>query len=311
MIASQTSPLRGIALKVAAITIFTAMMSLIKATSDSVPPGEAVFFRAVFSLPVLFVWLTWRGELATGLRTGRPLGHVLRGVMGSMAMGLRFFALGVLNFSEVTAIGFASPLLLVVFAALFLGERVRAFRIMTVLIGLIGVLIVLWPRLDFDQVAGGLETMAALAMLVSASTAALAQVFVRKLVATETTAAIVFYFALTTAGLSLLTAPFSWVMPTWDVAALLVMAGLLGGIGQICLTTCYRHADASVVAPFDYLAMLLALWIGYFAFDETPTGTMLVGAGIVILAGVLIIWREHVLGLRRRASRAVSNPTQT
>ena len=84
---------------------------------------------------------------------------------------------------------------------------------------------------------------------------------------------------------------------------MLVMAGLLGGIGQILLTSSYRFADASLVAPFDYTSMILALLIGYFIFDEVPTGTMLVGAGIVIAAGVLIIWRERKLGLQRAQQR--------
>jgi drug/metabolite transporter (DMT)-like permease len=83
----------------------------------------------------------------------------------------------------------------------------------------------------------------------------------------------------------------------------LIFAGLLGGIGQIFLTSSYRYADASLVAPFDYTSMILALIIGYFVFDEVPTGTMLLGAGIVITAGVLIIWRERVLGLQRAQQR--------
>ena len=84
---------------------------------------------------------------------------------------------------------------------------------------------------------------------------------------------------------------------------MLVMAGLLGGIGQILLTSSYRFAEASLVAPFDYTSMILALLIGYFIFDEVPTGTMLIGASIVICAGVLIIWRERKLGLQRAQQR--------
>ena len=92
-------------------------------------------------------------------------------------------------------------------------------------------------------------------------------------------------------------------MPGWPVAAMLIASGLFGGIGQIFLTSSYRFADASLVAPFDYTSMLLALAIGYFVFDEVPTGTMLLGAGIVISAGVLIIWRERHLGLKRARQR--------
>jgi drug/metabolite transporter (DMT)-like permease len=84
---------------------------------------------------------------------------------------------------------------------------------------------------------------------------------------------------------------------------MLIMAGLLGGIGQILLTSSYRYAEASLVAPFDYTSMILALTIGYFIFDEVPTKTMLIGASIVISAGVLIIWRERKLGLERAQQR--------
>ncbi|MEL6683610.1 MAG: DMT family transporter, partial [Pseudomonadota bacterium] len=147
------------------------------------------------------------------------------------------------------------------------------------------------------------ETLGAVVVLMGAVLAALAQVFVRKLVATETTAAIVFWFTITSSLMALLTLPWGWVMPTWQVALMLIMAGCLGGVGQILLTSSYRYADASLVAPFDYTSMILALVIGYFIFDEVPTGTMLVGAGIVIAAGVLIIWRERMLGLQRAQQR--------
>ena len=91
-------------------------------------------------------------------------------------------------------------------------------------------------------------------------------------------------------------------------ATLLVMAGLLGGVGQILLTAAYRDADASLIAPFDYASMLFALGIGYFIFSEVPTGTMLSGAALVVLAGVLIIWRERRLGLERARARKAMTP---
>jgi drug/metabolite transporter (DMT)-like permease len=297
------NPLKGILLKVLAVSIFTAMASLVKITSDVVPPGQAVFFRSFFALPIILGTLTWQGRLRGGLRTDRPFGHVVRGLAGSLAMGLRFFAFGVLTLPEVTAIGFTTPLVLVLLAALFLGEHVRLVRASLVAVGFVGVLIILWPRLQFDQ-GGQLQTWGAIAALVSAVSAAFAQASVRKLTATENTATIVFYFCMTTTFLSLLTIPFGWVVPDHITTALLICAGLLGGVGQICLTSCYRHAQASLVAPFDYSAMLLALAIGYFAFGEHPTGQMLIGAGIIIASGIAIIWREHRLGLKRPRGKA-------
>ena len=296
-------PLRGIIFKVLSVCMFMGMASLVKAASADVPPGQAVFFRSFFALPIILGWLAIRHELRDGWKTKNHMGHFWRGLVGTSAMGLGFTGLGLLPLPEVTAIGYAAPLLVVVFAAMFLNENVRIFRLSAVAMGMVGVLIVLSPRLSVGASLNTSETLGAVVVLMGAVLAALAQVFVRKLVATEGTAAIVFWFTITSSVMALFTLPWGWVVPSWQVAAMLIMAGLLGGIGQILLTSSYRYADASLVAPFDYTSMILALLIGYFIFDEVPTGTMLIGAGIVIAAGVLIIWRERALGLQRAQQR--------
>lgn len=296
-------PLRGISFKLLSVVVFMLMASLIKASSDAVPPGQAVFFRSFFSLPILFGWLALRGELRDGWKTKNPMAHVWRGLAGTMGMGFGFTGLGLLPLPEVTAIGYAAPLLVVIFAAMFLGEDVRAFRLSAVALGLVGVLIILSPRLSVGIETGSRETLGAVVVLMGAVMAALAHVFVRKMVATEATAAIVFWFTITSSGLALLTIPWGWAMPTVGVVAMLILAGLLGGVGQILITSSYRYADASLVAPFDYTSMILALIVGYFIFDEVPTVTMMIGAGVVITAGVLIIWRERQLGLQRAEQR--------
>ncbi|MFP4044539.1 MAG: EamA family transporter, partial [Rhodosalinus sp.] len=114
--------------------------------------------------------------------------------------------------------------------------------------------------------------------------------------------------SLTATGFSLLTLPFGWVWPAPWEAGLLIAAGLLGGVAQIFLTSAYRHADASVVAPFDYASMLFALGIGYFIFAEVPTWPMLAGAALIILAGVVILWRERQIGMARGRARAGLTP---
>lgn len=303
-------PLRGILLKIASVLVLITMSAVIKSLSNEIPTGEVVFFRSLFAIPVIVVWLALRRELRTGLRTARPLGHVWRGLVGTTAMGLSFAALGLLPLPEVTAIGYAAPLLVVVFAAMFLGEEVRAFRISAVALGLTGVLIVLSPRLTAfrEGALGQAEALGAMLMLGSAVFAALAQVFVRKLVATEKTAAIVFYFSLSATLLSLISLPFGWVVPSAGHAALLILAGLLGGVGQILLTSSYREADASVIAPFEYSSMLFALVIGYSVFGEVPTWATLGGAALVVTAGILIIWRESRLGLERARQRKAMTP---
>jgi drug/metabolite transporter (DMT)-like permease len=300
----------GIALKLCSVTLFITMASLIKATSAHVPPGEAVFFRSFFALPVILIWLVWRRDLRTGLKVRSPLNHFWRGFVGTAAMGLGFAALGLLPLPEVTALGYAAPLLVVVFAAMFLDERVGVFRIGAVAFGLAGVLIVLAPRLTAlsGPTVQTMEAVGAMLALTGAICAALAQIYVRKLVQTEETSAIVFFFSITAAGLSLLTLPFGWVVPSGPEVGLLVLAGLLGGLGQILLTSSYRFADASVVAPFDYASILLALGIGYVVFGEVPTAAMLSGASLVILAGIIIILRERQLGIRRNRARAARTP---
>jgi drug/metabolite transporter (DMT)-like permease len=306
----RARPLTGIALKITSVTLFITMASLIKATSGHVPPGEAVFFRSFFAIPVILVWLMLRGDLRTGLRVRSPLSHFWRGFIGTAAMGLGFAALGLLPLPEVTALGYAAPLLVVVFAAMFLNEQVGFFRIGAVGLGLAGVLIVLAPRLTAlsGPTVETMQAVGAMLALTGAICAALAQIYVRKLVQTEETSAIVFYFSVTSTLLSLLTIPFGWVLPSGPEFGLLVLAGLLGGLGQIFLTSSYRFADASVVAPFDYASILLALGIGYFIFDEVPTSAMLTGASLVILAGIIIIWREHQLGIRRNRARSARTP---
>ncbi len=302
-------PLTGIILKVLSVCAFMCMASLIKASADQVPPGQAVFFRSLFALPIIFGWLAWRHELRDGWKTSNPMGHFWRGLVGTCGMGLGFTGLGLLPLPEVTAIGYAGPLFVVIFAAMFLGEKVGVYRLSMVALGMVGVLIVLSPRLSLGSEMSARETLGAVVVLMGAMCAALAHVFVRKLVQTEDTAAIVFWFSITSTFVGLATVPWGWAWPTWDVAVMLVIAGLIGGVGQILMTSSYRFAEASLVAPFDYTSMLLALGIGYFVFSEVPTGRMLIGAAIVIFAGVLIIWRERQLGMQRARQRKVTGKT--
>ncbi|MBP6736205.1 MAG: DMT family transporter [Rhodobacteraceae bacterium] len=291
----QAQILRGILLKLASVLLFVAMQALIKQTAARVPAGEAMAFRSAFAIPVILLWLVWQREFRLGLRPAAPLGHLWRGVMGGVSMGLGFAGLGYLPLPEVTAIGYAAPLLTVIFAAMFLDEKVPLARGLAVLAGFGGVLLVLTPRLSVG--ADGPEAVAhalgAMLVLGSAVFAALAQVFVRKLLVSDRTPVIVFWFSVTSLALSLITLPFGWVIPGPGDALALVLAGVVGGVGQILLTTSYRHADASVIAPFDYASMLVALLVGLFVFQEVPGPMVIAGAVIISAAGLAVIWQEH------------------
>ncbi|MFW2588477.1 DMT family transporter [Sagittula sp. SSi028] len=301
------SPMRGIALKLASVFLFTIMASLIKAASDHVPAGEAVFFRSALAMPVIVAWLAMRGDLRTGLRAKRPLMHIWRGMVGVTAMGCNFAALGLLPLPEVTVLGYAAPMLTVLLAAVMLGERLKLFRMTAVVLGLAGVTVVMWPRLSIGDVSD-VALWGVGFIMVSAVMRALAQIQIRRMVATEETSAIVFYFSLTATCFSLLTLPFGWTWPSAPVLWMLVGSGVIGGVAQIFLTSSYRFAGAAVLAPFEYASILFAVVFGYVLFDEVPTPNVLVGAGIVILAGIGIILRERQLGLRRGKARPGMTP---
>jgi drug/metabolite transporter (DMT)-like permease len=302
---SDARPGRGILLMILAVSVLAVMSACVKA-ADRIPAGQAVFFRASLSLPLVLAWLALRGEFPRGLRTRSWRSHAVRGIVGSASMGLGFAGLRYLPLPEVTALTFVTPILVVLFAAVMLGERIRLIRISAVVAGLAGVLVILWPRLTLGSGAADETALfGASLVLAAAGLAALAQVFVKSMAGREHTAAIVFYFLLTATLLSLLTIPFGWVWPTPRELALLVGAGLIGGLGQILLTSSFRYAEAGVLAPFTYISMIWSLVIGYVVFAEVPTVQMLAGATMVIAAGVAIWYRERQLGLRRAAEGKV------
>lgn len=305
-----SDPLRGIALKVASVCIFVCMATCLKA-AEGIPAGQLVFYRSLFAIIPVVAWLAYKRQLRTGLHTKNLKGHILRGLIGVASMGMGFYALTKLPLPEATAIGYASPLLLVVLGALLLKERVFVYRWSAVVVGLAGVGIMLWPRLTLISDPAGLggdETIGGLAALGGAFMAAFAMLQVRKLVQTERTETIVLYFFISASVLSLLTSPFGWVWPTPTQAVLLVSAGIFGGIAQILLTACYKHADVSVIAPFEYVSLLISLVIGYFIFGDVPTVIMMVGASIVVASGIFVVLREHYLGLDRLKAREANTP---
>lgn len=295
-------PLLGISLKILSALVFTMMSATLKTLTDRYPTGEVVFFRSAFALLPLLLWLGWQGDLINSVRTKNVIGHFKRGLLGSGGMYLGFAALSYLPLHDAIAIGYASPLMVVILAALLLKERVRAYRWTAVAVGFVGVMIMLLPYMTPATFTGGLSagpTLGALCALLGAFCSAGAMVQVRRLTGTEKTGAIVFYFFILASALSLCTIVLGWRMPDATDFALFVLGGILGGIGQILLTQCYRYADTSVIAPFEYTTMIWALLFGWFMFGDLPTPTMLTGAAIVAATGLFIVWREHQLGLMR------------
>lgn len=310
MSVSAQSPIRGIALKVLSITFFVGMQACIKAAGQGIAAGQITFYRSAFALVPIMLYLAYRSELRTAFHTNNPFGHVKRGVIGIAAMGFGFYGLVHLPLPDAIAIGYAMPLFAVIFASLFLGEPVRLYRWSAVMVGMVGVIIISWPKLTLFSDAG-LQSDAAVgaaAVLVSAVLAAGAMMQVRQLVHVEKTATIVIYFSIIAALMSLLSLPFGWEPLSWEALMFLTMAGFLGGVGQILLTECYRHADVSTIAPFEYTSIIFGSVIAYMAFGDVPTLETLIGTLIVAAAGIFIIFREHQLGLERRAARKASTP---
>jgi drug/metabolite transporter (DMT)-like permease len=306
--------LRGIAFKVLSALVFTLMSASVKLVGSDYPTGQLVFFRSAFAIAPLLVWLTWRGDLVPAIRTRNPGGHLLRSVIGTTGMFCGFAALSHLPLPDATAIGYAAPLVTVVLAALILKETVRAYRWTAVLVGFVGVLIMLSPHLGARVAGNGLSAgpaVGALFGLAGACCAAGATIQIRRLTATERTGAIVLYFSLLSAAIALATVSLGWKVPSPRDFLVLVLIGFLGGIGQILLTQSYRYADASLVAPFEYTTMIWAIFIGFFAFGHLPDRAVIVGATVVALAGLFVLWRERQLGLDRddAAEAAARRPT--
>ena len=259
----------GIWMKILSVVCFVVMYSFLK-SAKGVPAGELSFFRSFFGIVPIILWVMSLKELKTVLYTKNLTGHVFRGMFGTFSMLFSFYALTLLPLPETVAIGYGEPLILVVLCAIFLHEKVYFYRWSAVIVGLIGVLIIVWPRLTILGTAHADvgASIGALSALGAAIMAAIAMLLVRKLVFTEKTTTITLYFMITSSIISLITVPFGWVIPNF-----------------------YQ------VAPFEYTSMLLSLLSGYFIFDEVPTIAMLFGACLVIGSGIFIILREsHVIG---------------
>jgi drug/metabolite transporter (DMT)-like permease len=286
----------GIVLKLVSVLLFALMSTLIRAAGQKFPLGEVVFFRSAFAIVPVVVFYAWRGELASVVLTRRPLGHLGRGIQGICAMFVNFAALARLPLMDATAISFASPFITVIFAALILKEKVRRYRWTAITLGFGGVIVMMWPYLDVKgtfTLGTAERTIGAICALVGAFLNAGTVIQTRRLTQSETTSAIVFYFSVTCALAGLATLPFGWAAVTPGDFLLLSMIGIIGGMSHLFLTECYRHAAASVVAPFDYTAMIWAFLLGYFVFGELPSVYVYVGSAIVVACGLFVLWRER------------------
>ena len=290
----------GIALKLGATLTFSLMYVFIK-LAGHVPVGEVAFFRGFFALlPLLAVSFFTHGPRSL-VKTTRPWLHIRRSLTGTASLFLNFAAVTRLPLADVTAFSFVMPIFATVLAALLLGETVGPHRAGAVVLGFGGVLLMVEPHGFFGASFGSTSSIGAAAALCGALLSALVVVFIRQMSATETSEAIVFYFMTICAAVGAITMIWDYAPLTLMQTVWLVLCGVFGGIGQVCMTYSYRYAPPSLLAPFDYVAMVWAVMFGYFIFAEVPERIVLAGAAVVILSGFYIVWRERRVRVARVA----------
>ncbi len=281
------------------------MMAMVKFLDDRVPLGQTIFFRALIGLNAVFIVYALRGEFRQTFKIVSARSHLGWALSCACAMILWFTALTLIPLPEATAIGFVVPLITVALAWLVLGERVRVFRWLAVLVGLFGVGIIIWPRLGAGADYGSSAAIGAMVALCSATLWALAQIFLRRLSNTESSGSAVMSFSIATMVLGLASIVWGWANPSAIEWLAIAVCGLAGGFGQLCIAQSLRYGEASTMAPFEYLTFPVASIVGIFAFGEYPDSNVWMGLPLVIAAGLFVIYRERQLS--RRSPTTPSN----
>jgi len=267
------------------------MGALLKlASMEGLNAPELVFYRSLFSLPVVLFWVLKRESLAS-LKPNRPLAHVWRSCLGLLSMGLTFQALILLPLADATAINFTAPIFATILSFLILREDVGLHRWGAVVLGFVGVLIVARPG------GSSLPILGIAIALVGAVGQAGVTTTLRHLQRSENVAAIVFWFAIAGIVVGGLLMPFFGRLHGLTALALVVAGGLAGGAGQLLMTSSLR-APVSVVSPFDYLQIVAATIYGWLLFSDVPSLHTILGAALIAGSGIYTALREHRRRLR-------------
>jgi len=290
-------PLSAILLIVGAVLCFTLLDATVKALADRYPIPLLVWARYAVQLVVILLWLLPRMGVGL-LRTPRFRLQLVRAALLPLSSLCFFSALRYLPLAEATAINYATPVLVIILAVLFLGERMTRPRIALVLAGIAGMFLIVRPGSVVFQGA-------ALLALGSAVVYGAFQILTRML-AGEDSRVLLFYPALI--GTLMMTALLPWLgigfeMPWTDVAVITV-AGLLGTIGHFFFILAFQRAPASALTPFTYMQLVWATLIGWVAFGNFPDTWTLAGMAVIGGSGFLITVHE-----RRRAKGAALEPT--
>ena len=285
----------AIALRLMSAAVFALMNACAKlAEGAGASLGEILFWRQA-GAAILVTGVIAAGPGLGSVKTSRFGAHVLRAVVGLIAMGCTFYAILALPLAEVTTIGFTIPVFATILGAVILKEPTGWHRWGAVIAGFVGVLTVTAP--GFGPGAGHIPLWGAMAGLAGAFGTANVSILLRTMGRSEKPQTIVFWFSvLSLLPLGIL---YAFIAQPHSVAAWgwMIAVGLLGGIAQLAMTGSLRFGPVSVVVPMDYFSLIWATVLGWWLFDTFPGPTTWLGAPVIVASGLYIIWREHV---RRR-----------
>jgi len=275
--------------------IFASFMAIVRHVGTSMNPIQVAFMRyglgMVFMLPFFL-----RVNLAD-LRSARFGLHAVRGILHAIAVMAWFYAMSRIPIAEVTALGFSAPVFATVGAVMFLGEKVRARRIIAVIIGLVGAVVILRP--GFVELDSG-----ALAMLIAAPIFAIADLISKVLTRRETGPAVVAYLSVFVTLTIMGPALYVWRTPTTEEWVLMITTAGLATLGHLCMIQGVKIAEISAVQPVKFLQLFWAALIGFFAFSEIPGVWTWVGSAI-------IVGSVSYIGHRETLARKQAKPKQT
>jgi drug/metabolite transporter (DMT)-like permease len=278
--------IRGVLLMLAAVGIFSVMDALMKQLSGRYPAIQIACLRGAASLPFVLLTYAWMREWRS-LKPVRFGLHLLRAALGVLMMWGFLWALARASMADTYAVFMCAPLLVVLAASLLLGEKVNLHHWLAVLAGLGGVFVMLEPSI------GGFASLAGLATLASALAYALIVVLVRVLARTDTTASMVFWYLLMLSiGAAAIAAP-AWAPIAATDWPWIAAIGLTGWLGQYLITEAFRLAPASLVAPYEYTALVWAVGLDWAIWQVLPGARMVAGSAIVVAAGLYLLHRER------------------
>jgi len=286
-VSDRRDRLRGVLLMLAAVGVFSVMDALMKQLSGRYPAIQIACLRGAASLPFVLLTYAWTRELRSLVPVRFGL-HLLRAALAVLMLWGFLWALARSSMADTYAVFMCAPLLVVLVASLLLGEKVGLHHWLAILAGLGGVFVMLKPSIE------GFASLAGLATLGSALAYAVIVVLVRVLARTDTTASMVFWYLLMLSlGAAAIAAP-GWVpigAADWPWIAAI---GLTGWAGQYLITEAFRLAPASLVAPYEYTALVWAVGLDWAIWQALPGARMVTGSAIVVAAGLYLLHRERM-----------------